>query len=95
MGLEATPIPRHVKVQHIEAIANVFADSVSRLSAVGLYDEQEFSSSFEPLPSVEQMTHMLIEVNGIFIAPDIEKLAENNDVLHTYQLYRSTKLNYP
>ena len=36
-GLEATTIPRCVKVQHIKGKANVLADSVSRLRAVGLY----------------------------------------------------------
>ena len=30
-GLEATTIPRRVKVQHIKGIANILADSVSRL----------------------------------------------------------------
>ena len=44
-------ICRCVKVQHIKGIANVLADSVSRLRAVGLYHnldpkdhQQEFSS---------------------------------------------------
>ena len=52
-GLEATAIPRCVKVHHIKGIANVLADSVSRLRAVGLYHDldskdcqQEFSSPF-------------------------------------------------
>ena len=46
-----------------------------RLRAVGLYHgldfkdhQQEFSAPFEPLPPVE--------VNEIFIAPDIEKLTQ-------------------
>ena len=62
---------------------------MSRLRAVGLYHDlnckdhqQEFSSPFEPLPPVEQVTHMPIQVNGILIAPDIEKLATNYDALH-------------
>ena len=38
--------------------------------------QKEFSSLFEPLPSVEQVTHMPIQVNKIFIAPNIEKLAK-------------------
>ena len=38
---------------------------------------QEFSSPFEPLPPVEQVTHMPIEVIEIFIAPDIEKPMHN------------------
>ena len=63
-GLEATAIPRCVKVQHIKGIANVFADSVSRLRAVGCYHDpdfkdhqQEFSIPFESLPQVEPATH--------------------------------------
>ena len=35
-SLEAITIPRHVKLQHIKGIANILADSVSRLKAVGL-----------------------------------------------------------
>ena len=30
-GLEATTIPRHIKVQYIKRIANILANSVSRL----------------------------------------------------------------
>ena len=37
LGLEAMTILRHVKVQHIKGIANILAESVSRLRAVGLY----------------------------------------------------------
>ena len=88
-GPEAATIPRCVKVQHIKGIANVPADSVSRFRAVGLHHDlnpkdhqQEFSSPFESLPPVEQVTHMPKEVNGIFIAPDIEKVMENYDTLH-------------
>ena len=64
-GLEATSVPRCVKVQHIKGIANVLVDPVSRLRAVDLYldieskdHQQELSSPFELLPSVEQVTHM-------------------------------------
>ena len=81
-GLEATVIPRRVKVQHIKRIANVLADSVSRLKAVGLYHDidfkdhqHKFSIPFESLSSVEPVTQMLLEVNEAFIAPNIEKLA--------------------
>ena len=88
-GVEAIAIPRHVKVQHIKGIANVLADSVSRLKAVGLYHEpdfnhheQEFSTPFEPLPPVELVTHMPLEVNEIFISPNIEKLMPNYDALN-------------
>ena len=64
---------RHVKVQHIKGIASVLADSVSRLRAVGFYHDlnskdhqQEYSSPIEPLPAVEQVTHIPIQVNEIF-----------------------------
>ena len=40
--LEGTAIPRCVKVQHIKGIANILADSVSRLRAVGLYHDLDF-----------------------------------------------------
>ena len=87
-SIEATATPRCVKVQHIKGIANVLSDSLSRLRAVGLYHDlnskdgqQEFSSPFEPLPPVEQATHMPIEVNEIFIEPGIEKQTKNYDAL--------------
>ena len=51
LGLQAVAIPRTVKVQHIKGIANILADSVSKLKAVGLYHDidlkghqQEFST---------------------------------------------------
>ena len=57
-NVEATIIPRHVKVQHIKGIDNVLPDSVSELRA-GLYHgpdsrdhQQAFSSLYEPLPPV-------------------------------------------
>ena len=88
-GLEATTILRRVKVQHIKGIANVLADSVSRLRAVGLYHDpdfkdhqQEFSGPFEPLPPVEPVTHVSLDVNEVFIAPNVEKLAQNYDASH-------------
>ena len=88
-SLEAAAIPRHVEVQHIKGIANVLADSVSRLRAIGLYHDpnskdlqQKCSSPFEPLPPVEQVIHMTIEVNEIFIESDIEKLKQKYDALH-------------
>ena len=43
-GLEATTIPRHVRVHHIKGIANILADSVSRLRAVGLYHDLDFQN---------------------------------------------------
>ena len=82
-GLETTAIPRRVKVQHIKGKANVLADSVSRLKAVGLYHDihlkdhqQEFRMPFEPVPPAEPVTHMPLEVNEVFIAPDIERLMQ-------------------
>ena len=54
---EVTTIPRCVKVQHIKGIANILADPVSRLRAVGLYHsldfkdgQQGFRTPFEHLP---------------------------------------------
>ena len=83
-GLEATAIPRCVNIQHIKSIAYVLGESVSRLTAVGLYHDgqHEFISSFEPSPPVEQVTRMLIDIFEIFIAPDIEKLTNYCDALH-------------
>ena len=57
-SLEATTIPRCVNIQHIMGIANILADSISRLKAVGLYhdldlhhNQPDLSTPFEPLPS--------------------------------------------
>ena len=87
--LEATAIPRRVNVQHIKGIANVLANLVSRLKAVGLYHDidlndhqQEFSTPFEPLPPVELVTHTPFEVNDVLIAPDIERLRLIYNTLH-------------
>ena len=86
-GLEATAILRCVKGQHIKA--NILVDSVLRLRAVGLYHDpdfkdhqQKFSAPFEPLPSVEPVTDILLEVNEILIAPNIEKPVQNYNTLH-------------
>ena len=88
-GLEVTAMPRRVKVQYIKGIAKLLADSVSRLKAVGLYHDinsrdhqQEYSTLFDPLPSVEPVTHMPLELNEFFIVPDIEKLMQTYDTLH-------------
>ena len=43
--LEVTTIPQFAKVQHIIGIANILADSVSRLKAVGLYHNLSFQNS--------------------------------------------------
>ena len=60
--------------------AYVLADSMLRLGALGLYYDpdfkdcqQEFSPPFEPLPTVEEATCTPIEVNEIFIEPNIEQ----------------------
>ena len=89
-GLEAKTIPRHVKVQHIKGIANILADSVPRLTAVGLYHDlgfkdglQEFRTPFEPIPPVEQSTHMPIEVQESFIKPNIENITQNYNTQNT------------
>ena len=37
---------------------------------------------FEPLPPVEPGTHVLLEVNKVFIAPYIENLLQTYDTLH-------------
>ena len=73
---------------------------MSRLKAVGLYHDlnskdhqQEFSSPFEPLPPVEQVTHIPIQVNEIFVAPDIEKLATNYDALHDLPTVQTDNAN--
>ena len=62
---------------------------MSRLRAVGLYHDldfkdhqQEFSTLFELLLPAEEMPHMPIEDNKIFITPVIEKLMQNYDTLH-------------
>ena len=46
--------------------------------------QQEFSAPFEPMPPVEPVIHMPLEVNEIFIAPNIEKLMQNYDALHDF-----------
>ena len=63
---------------------------MSRLRAVGLYHnldfkdgQQELKPSFQPLPPVEQSTHTPIEVQEIFITPNIENLAENYNIQNT------------
>ena len=63
---------------------------MSRLRAVGLYHDldfkdgqQELGTPFEPLPSVKQSTHTSIEVQDIFIKPDIENLVQNYDTQNT------------
>ena len=94
-GLEATAIPRRVKVQHIKGIANVLADSVWRLGVVGLCHDidskdhqQELSLPFEPLPPVEPVAHTQLEVNEVFIASNIEKLIQTYNAYMTYPLDR-------
>ena len=75
--------------QQIKGIASVLTDSVSRHRAVRLYHnlnskdhQQIFCSPFEPLPPVEQETHMPVQVNEIFVTPEIEKQATSYDALH-------------
>ena len=61
-------------------MANILADSVSRLRAAGLYHDldfkdgkQEIRTLFEPLTPVEQSTHTPIEVHQFFIKPEHRK----------------------
>ena len=70
-------------------IVSVLSDSVSKLRAVGSYHDidlkghqQEFSVPFEPLPPVEPATCMPLEMNEVFIVPNVEKLAQTYDTLH-------------
>ena len=88
-GLEATAIPKHVKVQHIKGIANVLANSVSRIRAVGLYHDldfkghhNKFSAPFEPLLLIHPMTHTTLEIYEVYITSYIEKHMQNYDALH-------------
>ena len=57
--------------------------------------QQEFSSPFELLPPVEQVTHMPIGVNKIFIAPNIEKLMQNYNTLHDLPTAQMDKAELP
>ena len=47
------------------------------------YGQQELGTPFEPLPLVEQSTHIPIEVHEIFIKPNLENLAQNYNTLKT------------
>ena len=100
--LEATTIPRCVKVQHIKGIANILADSVSILRAVGLYHNlelidnlQELGKVFEPLPPVEQSTHTPIDIHKIFIKPNIENLIQNYDTQNNLLAIQSEESKLP
>ena len=91
-GLEATTIPWHVKVQHIKGIANILADSVSRLRAVGLYYDLDFQNSqselgmtFEPSLPYRASNSYTYSSTQIFIKPDIETLAQNYTVTKIHQ----------
>ena len=83
-GLETPTIPRCVTVHHIKGIANILADSLSRLKAVELYHNLDFQNSqpklwtpFEPLLPMQQTNHTPIIVHEIFIKPNVETLAKN------------------
>ena len=74
--LEATTIPRHIKVEHIKGIVSILADSVSRLKAVGNYHDLNFQNSQPepgtPLnhgPPMEQATHTPIIVHEFLLNP--------------------------
>ena len=55
--------------------------------------KEEFSSPFEPLSPVEQVTHVLIQVNEIFIVPDVEKLAQDYDALQDLPTVQTDKIS--
>ena len=89
-GLKAATFPRCVKVQHFRGMANILPDSVSRLRAVSLYhdlkfkeDLQDLRTPFEPLPPIEQSTHIPVEFDEIFIKPNIENHMQNHDEQNT------------
>ena len=74
---------------------------MSRLRVVGFYhnidfkdSQQELSTPFDPLPPVEQSTHIPIEVNKIFIKPNIENLTQNYNTLKPYQFHRQRNPSY-
>ena len=88
-------------MQHIKGIANILADSVSRLRAVGLYHEldfkdgqQDLSTSFKPSTpcwAINPYPHRSLE---IFIKPNIENLMQNYDTQKTFQLHKQRNPNY-
>ena len=67
MGPRRCKYYQNFKVQHSKGIANILADSVSRLGAVVLYHyldfkdgQQEFGTPFEPCPQLSnQLIHPL------------------------------------
>ena len=65
-GLEATAIPRHIKVQHIKGIANALADSVSRLRAVGLYHDPNYNDHQQKLRSPFEPCHLLTSNSYVY-----------------------------
>ena len=86
-------------MQHIKGIANILADSVSKLRAVDLYHnldfkdgQQELGTLFKPLHPVEQSTHAPIDVQDIFVKPDRENLMQNYDALQ--HMHGNTNENY-
>ena len=69
------------KMKNINGIANILADSVSRLKAAGLYHDLDFPKSqpdlgtpFEPLPSIGQAMHSPIVVHKICIKNNVETI---------------------
>ena len=93
LGLEAAAVTRCVKVQHIGGMADILADYVSRLRAVGhCYDLnfkdnlQDLRAPFGPLPLTGQSTHTPVEVHEIFIKPNMENLVQNCNAQNTLQI---------
>ena len=70
-------------MKHIKGIANILADSGSRLKGVGLYHDLDFQNSqpgfctpFQPLLPVEQVTHASITVHKHFTKPNVGTLGK-------------------
>ena len=60
------------------------------LKTVGIYHDiytnayqQELSPPFEPLPPVKPVTHTPLEVNDICIIPDIKRITQTYETVHT------------
>ena len=73
----------HQSVTHY-GVANILADSVSRLKAVGLYHDLDLQNSqlelgrlLDPLSPTEQTIYTPIIVHRVFVKPDVETLEKS------------------
>ena len=89
MGLRCSTHTQKSQGSTYKRIANILADSVSRLKAVGICHDidpndyqQELSTPFKPQPPVEPVANTPVEVNEVVIVPDIEKCTQAYDTLH-------------